>query len=149
MLTFNVILSLMKYTLSTFNHLKRKKTLDMIEINNNYIIVCFFCLFVCLFVFFFVELLWKAPEQLRQPELKPTKEGDVYGAGIIMQEIVTRGLPFDTERQKMEVKGTLKYFRIYFITVLCTSTRLAAHHLTENLQTTVCWQICEIFIMIM
>ena len=63
--------------------------------------------------FYYKELLWKAPEHLRQPDLKPTKEGDIYGAGIIMQEIVTRGLPFNAERQKMEVEG--KYsLRILF-----------------------------------
>ncbi|XP_072050159.1 atrial natriuretic peptide receptor 1-like [Amphiura filiformis] len=57
------------------------------------------------------KLLWKAPEYVRQPALKPTKEGDIYGTGIIMQEIVTRGLPFDTERQNMDVSGILAQIR--------------------------------------
>ncbi|XP_072048290.1 atrial natriuretic peptide receptor 1-like [Amphiura filiformis] len=51
--------------------------------------------------------LWKAPEHLREPDLNPTKEGDIYGGGIIMQEIVYRGLPFNAERQQMEVTDIL------------------------------------------
>ncbi|XP_038058319.1 atrial natriuretic peptide receptor 1-like isoform X3 [Patiria miniata] len=53
--------------------------------------------------------LWKAPEYLRQPSKAPTKEGDIYAIGIIMQEVVTRGLPFDQERRaNMDIKAILE-----------------------------------------
>ncbi|XP_065349346.1 retinal guanylyl cyclase 2 isoform X1 [Cloeon dipterum] len=44
------------------------------------------------------ELLWTAPELLREPGLrrKGTQPGDVYSFGIITQEVVLRGEPFCT-----------------------------------------------------
>ena len=67
---------------------------------------------------------------LRQPILIPTKEGDIYGTGIIMQEIVTRGLPFEVERQRMDVKGKERAtFILYcYILVLCLKTSNRAVH---------------------
>ena len=44
-------------------------------------------------------MLCKAPEQLRNPNIAPTKEGDIYSVGIIIQEVVIRGLPFEHERR--------------------------------------------------
>ena len=45
---------------------------------------------------FRLDLLWTAPELLRQPSLrkKGTQAADVYSFGIIMQEVVVRGEPF-------------------------------------------------------
>ncbi|KAJ8266034.1 hypothetical protein GJAV_G00125160 [Gymnothorax javanicus] len=42
------------------------------------------------------DLLWTAPELLRarQPGIMGSQAGDVYSFSIIMQEVVTRGLPF-------------------------------------------------------
>ena len=47
--------------------------------------------------FYCTELLWNAPEQLRNSTKKLTKEGDIYAVGIIMQEVVIRGPPFEQE----------------------------------------------------
>ena len=35
-----------------------------------------------------------------------SQEGDVYSFGIILQEIVVRGEPYDTEQVVMDIKGT-------------------------------------------
>ena len=54
----------------------------------------------------FLELLWRAPELLRK--LMPpcgTPEGDVYSFGIILQEIVIRGEPYDSAQGIMEIEG--------------------------------------------
>ncbi|XP_014246005.1 receptor-type guanylate cyclase gcy-12 isoform X2 [Cimex lectularius] len=42
------------------------------------------------------DLLWSAPEFLRDPSLRKcgTQAGDVYSFGIIMQEVVVRGEPY-------------------------------------------------------
>ncbi|KAJ9584443.1 hypothetical protein L9F63_021218 [Diploptera punctata] len=42
------------------------------------------------------DLLWTAPELLRNSSLRKTgtQPGDVYSFGIIMQEVVVRGEPF-------------------------------------------------------
>jgi hypothetical protein len=42
------------------------------------------------------DLLWTAPELLRNPSLRKTgtQPADVYSFGIIMQEVVVRGEPF-------------------------------------------------------
>ena len=44
----------------------------------------------------FSELLWTAPECLRDPELmmKGTQKGDVFSFAIIVQEIIVRGHPY-------------------------------------------------------
>lgn len=45
---------------------------------------------------FAVDLLWTAPELLRNETLmkKGTQQGDIYSFAIIMQEVVVRGEPF-------------------------------------------------------
>jgi hypothetical protein len=57
-----------------------------------YVIVCFY-----IFSFLFIsDLLWTAPELLRNTSLRKmgTQPADVYSFGIIMQEVVVRGEPF-------------------------------------------------------
>ena len=34
-----------------------------------------------------------------------TKEGDIYSAGIIIQEIMTRSEPYQSERSQMDIEG--------------------------------------------
>ncbi|XP_072028114.1 atrial natriuretic peptide receptor 1-like [Amphiura filiformis] len=44
------------------------------------------------------KLLWRAPEVLRNPLMDPTKESDIYSAGMVIYAIVTRDELFDDER---------------------------------------------------
>ena len=59
------------------------------------------------------DLLWVAPEYLRTPTLKMSKEGDVYSSGIIVLEITTRSLPFESERLKMDVESKNSFLRAW------------------------------------
>ena len=54
---------------------------------------------------YYTELLWTAPEQIRNSTKKLTKEGDIYAIGIIMQEVVLRGPPFEQEYTDNDTKG--------------------------------------------
>ena len=49
--------------------------------------------------------LWLPPECLLSPDLPMTKEADIYSAGIIIQEIMTRSGPFQTECAQMDMDG--------------------------------------------
>ena len=56
---------------------------------------------------FFSEMLHVAPELLRaQQPYTPTVKGDVYGFGIILEEIIGRNGPYSLALEKMEPKGT-------------------------------------------
>ncbi|XP_048580890.1 atrial natriuretic peptide receptor 1 isoform X2 [Nematostella vectensis] len=63
------------------------------------------------FDFLYNQLLWCAPENLTDPE-RPGKSqpGDVFSYGIILQEILLRGLPYCTE-QFMEAKAIVSRVR--------------------------------------
>ena len=51
-------------------------------------------------------MLWKAPEELRNPTKGQTKECDIYAVGIIMQEVMMRGAPFENEqRNRQDIRG--------------------------------------------
>lgn len=43
---------------------------------------------------FFADNLWTAPELIFNDQVPRSQAGDVYSYGIILSEIVTRGLPF-------------------------------------------------------
>jgi len=57
------------------------------------------------------DLLWTAPELLREPTIRRrgTQPGDVYGFGIIMQEVVLRGEPFCTLNLSPEGIGLIRF----------------------------------------
>ena len=58
-----------------------------------------------------LELLWTAPEILRDPQNNgPSKESDVYSAAIVMYEIMTRNEPFETERLDIGTEGKTSCF---------------------------------------
>ncbi|CAJ0592016.1 unnamed protein product [Cylicocyclus nassatus] len=49
------------------------------------------------------KLLWTAPEHIRDPLMKATKEGDIYSFAIICSEIVTKKSPWDLENQEYDL----------------------------------------------
>lgn len=54
-------------------------------------------------------MLWVAPELLpltNIPGTPATQKGDVYSFAIILEEIVTRGGPYESVRGYMEITGT-------------------------------------------
>lgn len=61
------------------------------------------------------ELLWTAPEHLRNPGLPLSQPADVYSYGIILQEILLRDLPYSTfeyiapEGNHLDLLNTLIY----------------------------------------
>lgn len=59
----------------------------------------------------FLELLWTAPELLRDPDMcrKGTVKGDVYSFAIILQEVVARGPPYCTTELSAEGRQLLQY----------------------------------------
>ena len=66
-----------------------------------------------------LELLWTAPEILRDPQNnEPSKESDIYSAAIVMYEILTRNEPFETERLDIGTEGKTSCL----FTVLCNRT---------------------------
>lgn len=75
-------------------------------------------IFILFRSFYLTDLLWTAPELLRDVNLrkKGTQPGDVYSFGIIMQEVIVRGEPFCMLALSPEGKGfvkTMMYFRIF------------------------------------
>lgn len=62
-----------------------------------------------MFVFFLLEMLWVAPELLPLtviPGTPATQKGDVYSFSIILEEIITRGGPYEAARQFLEPHGS-------------------------------------------
>ncbi len=59
----------------------------------------------------FADLLWTAPELLRDVNLmrRGTQAGDVYSFAIIMQEVVVRGEPFCMLSLTPEGENILRY----------------------------------------
>ena len=55
----------------------------------------------------FIEFLWRAPEMLRDDEKLPAREGDIYSAGIVIYEILTRNMPF--EHKSLNTEGRMVY----------------------------------------
>ena len=62
-------------------------------------------------LFFSTDKMWLAPEYLRDNDHPRSKEGDIYSAGIIMQEIMTRSGPFENEKLHMSVQGEMVVFK--------------------------------------
>lgn len=53
-------------------------------------------------------MLWVAPELLPLtviPGTPATQKGDVYSFGIILEEIIVRGGPYEAARQFLEAHG--------------------------------------------
>lgn len=53
-------------------------------------------------------LLWASPEAIRSDgTTMATKESDIYSAGIVLTEIVTRMEPYELERNNLSIEGIL------------------------------------------
>ena len=65
---------------------------------------------------FFVEMLYYAPEHLRE-EMPPkgSRKGDVYSFGIILEEIILRAGPYDEASITMSPAGTVPITLIYLV----------------------------------
>ena len=59
----------------------------------------------------FLELLWTAPELLRDPDMlrKGTFKGDIYSFAIILQEVVVRGPPYCMSELSAEGRQLFQY----------------------------------------
>lgn len=71
---------------------------------------------------FFTELLWTAPEHLihiDNPDRSP--KGDTFSYGIILQEILLRGLPY-CMNDFMEAKSTLINSLSFAVNIIYFST---------------------------
>lgn len=58
--------------------------------------------------FNYLEMLWVAPELLPitvTPGVPASQKGDVYSFGIILEEIIVRGGPYEAARQYVELNG--------------------------------------------
>lgn len=53
--------------------------------------------------------MWRSPEAIRDKSLMFTKEADMYSAGIVTAEILTRLEPYEEERNNMIVSGNSSY----------------------------------------
>lgn len=61
-------------------------------------------------------MLWVAPELLPltlTPGIPATQKGDVYSFGVILEEIILRGGPYEAAKQFLEAHG--KYFIFFFL----------------------------------
>ncbi|XP_055899976.1 atrial natriuretic peptide receptor 1-like [Biomphalaria glabrata] len=55
------------------------------------------------------KLMWVAPENIRQLKcMGGSKKGDVYSFGIIMDEVMTRSVPYDSHRAFLEVNEIIQ-----------------------------------------
>ena len=57
-----------------------------------------------------LELLWKAPEILRNNSQEPTKEGDIYSSSMVLFEITTRNTPFENFQTSLGCEGNCSVF---------------------------------------
>lgn len=88
------------------------------------------CLLALIFLDLITDMLWTAPEQLRNTaDTERTQSGDIYSYGIILQEIVLREKPYSTSL--LGPKGTFVVLQIqqdYSSFVFAVLRRLQTHY---------------------
>ena len=74
------------------------------------------------------DLLWKAPELLREPSAVPTIQSDVYAFGILVHELVHRRGPFGVREDghdpsEVEIKSLFTCSLLHFFFTFLTLPR--------------------------
>lgn len=81
-----------------------------------------YCFVIILILINFLELLWVAPELLPltlTPGIPATPKGDVYSFGIILEEIIIRGGPYEAAKQFLEAHGKIKILKYLLYVSTC------------------------------
>ncbi|VDO47696.1 unnamed protein product [Haemonchus placei] len=58
-----------------------------------------------LHLYFVTDLLWSAPEHLRNGSIEGSQEGDIYSFGIICSQLVTKTKVWNLENRKEDPEG--------------------------------------------
>lgn len=80
--------------------------------------------------------MWKSPEALRDKSLMFTKEADMYSAGIVTAEILTRLEPYEEERNNMMASGNSFILKIPNLVYQLTTSSHYGYDVLSELQDT-------------